>query len=81
MYYIPIALALAGAVVFYNAGEYEARDGSPNHGVLWTMLSLLISVLALFVLGWSALPWLLAQTGLFIGIAAVRVLMEDRENK
>jgi hypothetical protein len=65
-------------IAFFNAGEWEARDGGPNHRVLWGTLSLLISVLVLFVAGWSWLPWLLAQIGLFVGIAAVRVMLEER---
>jgi hypothetical protein len=79
--YISIALTIAGVAAFFNAGEYEARDGGANHRFLWTALSLAISVLVLFVAGWSWLPWLLAQLGLFVGIAAVRVLLEDRERK
>jgi len=81
MDYVAIGLTIAGVIAFFNAGEYEARDGSANHAVLWAMLSLLISVLVLFVVGWDWLPWLLAQVGLFVGIAAVRVLLEDRERK
>jgi hypothetical protein len=38
-------------------------------------------VLVLFVADWSWLPWVLAQIGLFFGIAAVRVLLENRERK
>ena len=78
MNYVPIALTIAGVIAFFNAGEYEARDGSANHAVLWAAMSLLISVLILFVIGWDWLPWLLAQAGLFVGIAAVRVWLEDR---
>jgi hypothetical protein len=81
MDYISIALTIAGVVAFFNAGEYEARDGSTNHRMLWAALSLAISVLVLFVAGWSWLPWVLAQIGLFFGIAAVRVLLENRERK
>lgn len=81
MDYVPIALTIAGMIAFFNAGEYEARDGSANHAILWAVLSLLISVLVLFVGGWSWLPWLFAQIGLFIGIAAVRVLIENREKR
>ena len=79
--FIPFALAVAGMIVFWNAAEWEARDGSPHHGLLWASLSLLISVLTLFVAGWTAVPWLLTQAGLFIGIAAARVWLEDRDNR
>ena len=76
---IEIAFAIAGMIIFWNAAEWEARDGSPHRGVLWAALSLLISVLVLFVAGWSWLPWLVAQAGLFVGIAVVRVWLEDRK--
>lgn len=81
MNYLPIALSIAGAIAFFNAGEWEARDGSPNHRFLWAALSLLISVLVLFVAQLSWLPWLFAQAGLFVAIAAVRVWLEDRNQK
>ncbi|MBS0193845.1 MAG: hypothetical protein JSR34_06335 [Proteobacteria bacterium] len=79
--FIPISLALAGMIVFWNAAEWESRDGSPHHGVSWAALSLLVSLLVLFLAGWTAIPWLLAQAGLFVAIAAVRVWLEDRERK
>jgi len=81
MNYIAIGLTIAGVIAFFNAGEWEARNGSANHAVLWAMLSLLISVVVLFVAGWDWLPWLFAQVALFVGIAAVRVLIEDRNRK
>ncbi|MEO7477990.1 MAG: hypothetical protein ABIT64_02020 [Lysobacteraceae bacterium] len=81
MDYFAIALTIVGVIGFYNAGEYESRDGSPNHGILWATLSLLLSVVVLFVAGFGWLPWLIVQAGLFVGIACVRVWMEDRERK
>mgnify|MGYP001549657591 FL=1 len=81
MDYIAIALTIAGVIAFYNAGEYDARDGGPNHGILWAAISLLLSIVALFVAGLGWLPWLLAQAGLVFGIAGVRVWMEDRARK
>lgn len=44
---IAVILAIAGMSAFFGAGEYEARDGGPNHRTLWAGLSLLISVLVL----------------------------------
>lgn len=79
--FIPFAMTLAGMIVFFNAGEWEARDGSPNHRVLWGSLSLLVSLLVLGVGGFGWLIWLFAQAGLFLGIAAVRVWLEDRQGK
>lgn len=78
MDYIAIALALAGVIGFYRAGEWEARDGSPNRGVLWATLSLLVSVLTLFVAGAGWVLWLCAQAGLFFAIGAVRALLDQR---
>lgn len=78
MNYTAIALTLAGMIGLWNAAEWESRDGSRHHGVLWAGASLLLSLLVLFVAGWGVLAWLLAQAGLFIAIAAVRVWLEDR---
>ncbi|HEY2345450.1 MAG TPA: hypothetical protein VGH80_06130 [Xanthomonadaceae bacterium] len=78
---IEALLTVAGMIIFWNAAEWESRDGSPHHGVLWASASLLISVLALFVAGLGVVPWLLTQVGLFIAIAAVRVWLEDLEKR
>lgn len=77
---IAVILAIAGMSAFFGAGEYEARDGGPNHRTLWAGLSLLISVLVLSM-GAGVAGWLLGQGLLLIGIAAVRVWLEDRANK
>ncbi len=81
MNYVAIALTVAGMIVFWNAAEWESRDGSAHHGVLWAGLSLLLSLLTQFVLGWGVFPWLIAQAGLFIAIAGVRVWLEDRQQR
>ena len=77
---IEAILTIAGMSVFFGAGEYEARDGGANHRMLWAGLSLLVSVLALSV-GVGLIGWLLCQAMLLVGIAAVRVWLEDRANK
>lgn len=77
---IEVILTIAGVSAFFGAGEYEARDGGANHRMLWACLSLLVSVLTLS-LGSGLLGWLLGQAMLLIGIAAVRVWLEDRANK
>ncbi|HET6913990.1 MAG TPA: hypothetical protein VFH71_11705 [Rhodanobacteraceae bacterium] len=77
---IAVVLTIAGMSAFFGAGEYEARDGGSNHRVLWAGLSLLISVLVLSM-GAGVTGWLLGQGLLLIGIAAVRVWLEDRANK
>ena len=76
-----ILLTLAGMIGFYNAGEIEARDGGKHHGMLWAGLSVLISGVVFVGLGGDWLSWLGAQAGLFVGIGAVRVWLEDRAKK
>ncbi len=76
---VAVGLLVAGLIVFFNAAEWEARDGSSNHRILWSSLSALVSVLVLFVAGWGVMAWLIAQAGLFVGIAAERVWLEARE--
>ncbi|HEX6613858.1 MAG TPA: hypothetical protein VF022_08365 [Rhodanobacteraceae bacterium] len=77
---IEVILTIAGMSAFFGAGEYEARDGGANHRMLWAGLSLLVSVLALSADS-GLLGWLLVQALLLIGIAAVRVWLEDRAHK
>ena len=77
---IQVILTIAGMSAFFGAGEYEAREGGANHGMLWAGLSLLVSVLT-FSLSLGLIGWLLGQAMLLIGIAAVRVWLEDRANK
>jgi hypothetical protein len=71
-----LSFTLVGAVVcavfFYRAGEFEDAPG-----LLWAALSVLISVLALRWLRLGLLGLLLAQVGLFVGIAAYRVIRKD----
>ncbi len=75
MFYTQVAMCIIGMSLFFNAGKIEARGGAADHSVLWASLSLLTSVLALWAgAGW--LFWLLAQIGLLIGIALVRVLLD-----
>ncbi|MEO5596257.1 MAG: hypothetical protein ABIQ97_03845 [Lysobacteraceae bacterium] len=76
---VAVGLLLAGLIIFFNAAEWEARDGSPNHRILWSSLSGLVSALVLFVAGWGVLAWLIAQAGLFVGIAVVRAALEACE--
>ena len=77
---IEVILTIAGMCAYFGAGEYEARDGGANHRMLWACLSLLASVLT-FWLGSGLVGWLLGQAMLLIGIAAVRVWLEDRANR
>ncbi len=72
----PIALALVCLFTYYALGAYEARFEGDNHGILWAGLSAFVSllVLSVFKAGWS---WLvLAQIGLYLGIAVFRAARE-----
>lgn len=69
---IELMLAFAGMVAFFGAGEFDARDGSANHRMLWALLSLAASVIT-FSLGFGIPGWFLGQVMLLIGIAATRV--------
>jgi len=72
MIYTKIAMCIIGMTLYFNAGKIEARSGATDHSVLWASLSLLTSILALWAgAGWVF--WLIAQIGLLIGIALVRV--------
>jgi len=78
---LELLLLFLGMIGFYRAAEFETRHGGTHHGFLWAGLSALVSGIkyAIIGLGWPS--WLLAQAGLFVGIAAARVLLEDRANK
>lgn len=75
MIYTKIAMCIIGMSFYFNAGKMEARSGAADHSVLWAALSLLTSILALWAgAGWVF--WLIAQIGLLIGIALVRVALD-----
>lgn len=75
MIYTKIAMCIIGMSFYFNAGKMDARSGAADHSVLWASLSLLTSVLALWAgAGW--LFWLIAQIGLLLGIALVRVALD-----
>jgi len=67
--YFGILLAVVFAVFFHRAAEFEDESG-----LLWSGLSVLISVVALFFFGWGLLGCLLSQVGLFVGIGIFRVM-------
>ena len=70
-YSYAFVLALAFAGLFWKAGEQEM-----DSGFLWGGLSVVVSALVIFVFGGGVVAELVAQIGLFFGIALVRVLME-----
>jgi hypothetical protein len=75
MFYTKVAMCIIGMSLYFNAGKIEARGGAADHSVLWASLSLLTTILALWAgAGW--LFWLLAQVGLLLGIALVRVVLD-----
>ena len=75
MIYTKIAMCIIGMSLYFNAGKMEARSGATDHSVLWAALSLLTSIFALWAGGGWVL-WLIAQIGLLIGIALVRVALD-----
>ena len=77
--YLQIALCIIGMSLYFNAGKIEARDGAPNHSVLWAALSLVTSLVALWAgAGW--ILWVLAQVGLLVVITLARVALDGRGN-
>jgi|GEM_PF-557214 len=73
----PILLMLVCAYTYYVLGAYEAEQGGNHRGVLWAALSLAVSLIVgyLFKGGWGVI--VIAQVGLFLGIAIVRALREQ----
>ncbi len=65
--YVGILMAVC-AIFFYRAGQF---DGGP--GVLWAVLSILISALVWRVFHWGWLGILAGQVVLFAGITIVRI--------
>jgi len=71
-YSFTFALVIVCAVFYYRAAEYEGSSG-----LLWSSLSVLISVLTWRVLHWGWLGTLLGQVVLFLGITTVRALRKS----
>ena len=69
MPYLPILIIVACAIFFHRAAEFENESS-----LVWTGLSVVISVMTLFVFRWGWLGCLLGQAGLFPGIAIFRTL-------
>jgi hypothetical protein len=68
-YSFTFVLMIVFAIFFYRAGEFEGSSG-----LLWAILSVVISVVAWRVFRWGILGILMAQIGLFIGITVFRML-------
>lgn len=69
MPYLPILVCMAFAVFFYRAAELEDEPS-----LVWSGLSVVISLATLFWLHWGWLGTLLAQAALFFGIAVFRMV-------
>lgn len=77
MPYTEIAITLVAVTLFLSSGEMGARDGGANYGFLWAALSVLVSVIMVFVIK-SSTPFLvLSQIVLFAVIGVVRGLRSD----
>ena len=75
--YTQIAMCIIGMSLYFNAGKIEARGGASDHSILWSALSLVTSLIALWAgAGW--LFWGLCQVGLLVGITLARVALDDR---
>ncbi len=68
-YSFNFVIMLVFAIFFYRAGVF---DGGP--GLLWTALSIAISLLIWQWLGWGLLAMIIGQLGLFISITIFRVI-------
>jgi hypothetical protein len=69
MPYLPILIIVICAIFFHRAAEFENESS-----LVWTGLSVVISVMTLFVFRWGWLGCLLGQAGLFLGITIFRML-------
>ena len=68
--------AIVSAFTFFAMGQYEARDGSRNDGLLWAALSAGVSWLVLSIIHGGMLVQILAQVGLLASITIFRVVRE-----
>jgi hypothetical protein len=67
-------IAAICAITFFKAGRAEARDTARDNGLIWAGLSIAVSALIIQGFGAGWLLVLLAQIGLFVGIAVFRTL-------
>ncbi|MFT3669497.1 MAG: hypothetical protein QM795_13180 [Pseudoxanthomonas sp.] len=75
--YTQVALCIVGMSLYFNAGKIEARNGAPDHALLWAALSLVTSLIVFWAgAGW--IVWALGQVALLIGVTLVRVALDGR---
>ena len=72
MPYLSIVLCVVSAVFFYRAAEFENEPG-----LIWSGLSVVISVATLFWLHGGWLGTILTQAGLFVGITLFRMFRKS----
>lgn len=68
MPYLPIAIIIVCAVFYHRAAEFENEST-----LLWTGLSVMISVATLFLFHCGILGILIGQAGLLAGITGFRL--------
>ena len=69
MPYLPILIIICFAIFYHRAAEFENEST-----LIWSGLSVLISVLTIFWLHWGWLGIFFGKAGLFVGITIVRIL-------
>jgi hypothetical protein len=69
IYSFNLVVLLASAIFFYRAADLDN-----NSGVLWATLSVVVSVLVWFGLGWGVIGIIVSQVGLLVCIGIVRVV-------
>lgn len=69
LYSFNTILIIASAIFFYRAARFENAPA-----LLWIVLSVAISIVAIKWLRWGLLGVLLGQVALFFGIAFVRII-------
>ncbi len=72
---LEIVMMIAMAVFFHRLADYENMD-SP---VLWTIMSVALSAIALFVLGWGWLGLIGSQFLLLGGLVVRKIFIERRQ--
>lgn len=76
MNYTAIGFTIVFAVLYYGAGEFEARNGARHNGILWAALSIGVSALVFAQFGGGVLMAIGFQVLLLFAIGAGRALLE-----
>jgi uncharacterized membrane protein len=66
--YLQLVVLSVCAIFFYRAGQHER-----SWGVLWALLSIAVSFLAMRFLDWGMIGVFVGQAVLFVGITLYRV--------